>query len=243
MKSMNHFFCHIFVVGNSMKLSVLVTAFVLMANMASANTFTVSNDNSGGAQFSSLQGGLNACSASGGDTLLLEGTNINYSFSGSWSKPVVVIGIGFNPNKTNPKRSIIQINGLAIVNSGSASKFYGIEFNQGFVLSQAVGDLAFEDCLFDALFNINNNYAINFTFKNCIFSSCPTCNRNTGNFNLALDGIQNLNFLFTNCIFDGWIEGQLNTVSTVICLILGLTGLKGTHAVSSFSSGNRSCKA
>src|SRR5687767_14033193 len=81
-----------------MKKQFLISAaiFFLILNMAFATVRTVSNDTAGGAQYNSLHNAYNA--ANNGDTLLVEGTNLNYGVDNGcnqfWNKNLMVIGAG-----------------------------------------------------------------------------------------------------------------------------------------------------
>ena len=81
-----------------MKKSILLLAAIAsIASATHANVLTVSNDLAGGSQYSTLLGAYSI--ALSGDTLLIEGTNTVYQAPAPWAKQLVVIGIGFNPNK------------------------------------------------------------------------------------------------------------------------------------------------
>ena len=206
-----------------MKAIILWFVALLSVSVTNATVRTVSNDPNGGAQFSSL---LNAYNAStNGDTLLMEGTNIAYTFGGEWIKSLVVIGIGFNPQKANPRLTFITTLTMnSNVNSGgNGSRFYGIEFTTVTVGAGAsIANLLFENCSFYDNFRFptqfNTQTASNIVLRNCIFKQ-----QNNSNINFSPGQILMTGVLVTNCIFNGYLNGNSNTVSTPIidhCIFL-----------------------
>ena len=206
-----------------MKTTILFLVALLSVSITSATVRTVSNDPNGGAQFNTLMNAYNASSS--GDTLLLEGTNIAYTYSGEWIKSLVVIGIGFNPQKANPRLTYITsltINSNAS-SGGNGSRFYGIEFTTVSVGAGAsIANLLFENCSFYDNFRFptqfNYQTASNIVFRNCIFKS-----QNGSNINFSSGQILMTGVLVTNCIFNGYLNGFFNTVSSPIidhCLFL-----------------------
>ena len=192
----------------------LLTLLLFVLNVQ-ATVRTVSNDPAGGSQFSTLQTAYNASAS--GDTLLLEGTGLNYTLGEYWNKNLVVIGIGFNPQKQNPRRSQISMawpSGgqpmFGVNTNAGGSKFYGIDFTtnyfgDNFVLAGTVSNLLFEECRFAAALRLQGYSITNWVFRNCIFDF-------DNNVNIAVGGITSLvsNVLFSNCVFDGYIEGNSN---------------------------------
>ena len=114
------------------KLIFSLIACIGIFSQGHATVRTVSNDPLGGAQYNSLQAAVNA--SSNGDTMLIEGTNIPYGLDchARWNKSITVIGIGFNPQKDNPRKVFFSItcgpDWFVINNGGNGSKIYGIEF-------------------------------------------------------------------------------------------------------------------
>lgn len=210
----------------------ILTSILILSGNSWATVRTVSNDPAGGAQHATLQAAYTAAAA--GDTLLLEGTGLNYSLSEFWAKNLVVVGIGFNPQKQNPRRSQIQYawnaGGVAmfgINTNAGGSKFYGIEFtgnyggNTTIQLYSTTNNILFEDCKFNFMVNFANISANNWVFRNCIFDF------NNG-FNVNVNGTTALisNVLFSNCVFDGYIEGSSNLNVNLTfdhCLFLNTT--------------------
>lgn len=198
---------------------LLLTVTVLLTLSLHATVLTVSNDPAGGAQYSTLLDAYNA--AINGDTLMLEGTNIDYSLgSVSWAKSLAVIGIGFNPQKQNPRRSRIvkafnYENNVRLENGGSGSKFYGIEFvgiqyNRCVILGANCSNYIFENCRFASNIEFNNQTAFNFIFKNCIFD-----NNNNPNITFS-SSAANTNIVITNCVFDGYLQGNSNQYISLV---------------------------
>lgn len=188
-----------------MKKSLLLLGISLMMfNLSFATTRTVSNSPEGGAEYSSLQAVYAA--SNHGDTILVEGTNIDYYLPNNsyMEKGITFIGIGFNPEKQSPRKTRFSTTGwnhFVIIGAGSGSRFYGIEFVSPVRLDQGVSDLIFEDCKFHYSFNTNNQPFINFTFRNCVFNE-----QNTGN--IFLGGNNSYcNGTISNCIFNGTVDG------------------------------------
>lgn len=193
----------------------ILAAFLLLSSNSIATVRTVSNDPAGGSQYATLQAAYT--SAASGDTLLLEGTNLNYSINEYWNKSLVIIGIGFNPQKQNAKRSrILQawagpVDMVGFQTNATGSKFYGIEFTGTYnggvniQLSTATNNILFENCKFNGFVTFASLSANNWVFRNCIFDS-------NNAFNVHLSSTTSLisNVLFTNCVFDGYIEGYSN---------------------------------
>lgn len=204
------------------KTILTMAATILFAASSMATVLTISNHPLGGAQYSSLQAGFDA--AVNGDTLLIEGTDILYNFTTcqQWNKQLVVIGAGFNPQKTNPLRTKfgnISCYGyvLALSSLGNGSKFYGIEFMTGpYVRSihciDNTSNYVFEDCKIIGLFTFNNYAVSNFIFTNCIFDyDNNICLNLVGSTTTVVS-----NILIQNCVFDGKIEGANNPYLTAI---------------------------
>src|SRR5688572_32818164 len=112
----------------------ILSAFIIAINVTNGTVLTVSNDQAGGGQFNSLHAAYSA--ATNGDTLHLEGTNVSY-FLGCgtfWEKSLTVIGIGFNPQKQNPRLTLIRNTDchscLHLRPGANGSKFYGIVFTK-----------------------------------------------------------------------------------------------------------------
>lgn len=197
---------------------ILFTAVALaIALHVNAVVRTVSNWPSGGAQYSSFDAAYNA--AANDDTLMFEGTGLNYTLSQTFNKRLVIIGIGFNPNKQNPLLTQIdRATGdgsayIALGASANGSKFYGISFTgtsagNSFVLFSSFNNITFENCRFVARFSFNNQTGSNIIFKNCIFDG-----DNSENIALGSSAVTS-NILFTNCIFDGYINGNSNNFIT-----------------------------
>lgn len=215
----------------------ILAAFFVMLNVTHATVLTVSNDPVGGAQFGSMLAAYNA--AVNGDTLLFEGTNINYtmaSCNAGWNKSLTVIGIGFNPQKQSPRRTLFAQSDncccgeFVIHGSGSGSSFYGITFVSGVRVRSATSNLTFEDCSFDGgnpNFNIENVTASNFTWRNCVFNG-----NSISNINFSNGSTTNSNMLVSNCVFDGYIEGQNSPFITLLvdhCLFLGANTFSQLH--------------
>lgn len=209
---------------------LLLTVSVLLTLSMHATVRTISNHPAGGSQYTSLLDAYNA--ASNGDTLLLEGTDIDYShnYASTWDKSLTVIGIGYNPDKQHPRLTRIahffySWNGRFMISaSGSGSRFYGIYFvgGDGIYLDGAVNNLVFESCRFAYEFRIQGNTISNLSFTNCVFDGDNATNFSIGGTGNVVSGL-----MFTSCVFDGRIDGGSNNpyVSMIVnnCLFLSTT--------------------
>jgi hypothetical protein len=209
---------------------LLILLICATAQFSRASVLTVTNDGSGGSQYSSLLAAYNA--ATNGDTLLLEGTNVQYNnYAGSvpnspWNKSLTVIGIGFNPQKDHPRKTRIGNNahtsylpaGFYIGASGSGSRFYGIEFAVNVYSYGTLNNLLFENCDFNGFYDFNGYSASGVAFVNCIFDADNTTNVSLGSTSNSLTNVQ-----FLNCVFDGTVNGDNNTIGGMLfdhCLYL-----------------------
>ncbi len=212
-----------------MKTSKLITAvvgFYFIVISASATVLTVSN--TGGSQHYSIEAAVGAASA--GDTLLVKNTNVEYQIADcdpGWNKQLVVIGAGFNPNTSNPKKvrfgyynvcnSTLSNDKFGIGGGGNGSKFMGIEFTQILINTSAISGYVFENCSFQKSIYFDYNAAYAISFKNCLFMES-----NTDNIRFS-GSAQTLSIAITNCIFNGSINAFNNTSSTISidhCLFL-----------------------
>ncbi len=207
----------------------LFASLMILTCIANATVRTVSN--AGGAQFFSLDAAI--AGAVAGDTIYLKNTNIPYQIADcdpGWSKPLVVMGIGFNPDIVNPKKvqmsnyeacnSGISNGNFALGSGGNGTKFYGVEFIQTIVTTAAITNYTFEDCSFSNLVNFGYFSAGGVLFKNCAFKA-----NNTDNLLLTTNQASP-SIAFTECIFNGSINGNNNNVSSLIfdhCLFLSTT--------------------
>lgn len=211
-----------------MKKIILLGLLFLCHAPIRATVFSVSNDPNGGAQYNTIVDAYNA--ATNGDTLYLEGTDIDYQISdvsNPWSKALVVVGIGIRPVKSSMRRTKITGigNGLFFMNpAGSGSRFYGLQFQTPNSFSGIISQVVYENCEFLANYEFSNMDFNNFSFRNCWFT------------HLNLGGGSYYNAMFSSCIFNGFINGASNGfVSNIIfdhCLFLSTgmltSGIKNT---------------
>lgn len=133
-----------------------------------------------------------------------------------WAKQLTVIGIGFNPQKQNPRLTKVYstsstATSVSISTAGSGSKFYGILFTgydanyNSVVFSQSVSNLVFENCHFNSVCGFNNQIVSNILFQNCVFDG-----NNGWNIFCSASGSANSSIVANNCIFDGAIHGGAN---------------------------------
>jgi hypothetical protein len=178
-----------------------LTLYLIFASfILKAATYTCSNSPLGGAQFDNLQNAYNACNSSG-DTILLENTNINYLFTTSWNKNIVLIGGGLS----SEKRSIIQtiFFSFSIDPNANGSEFQGILFLNYLQIVNGVEDITFSNCLINNIEGVRfDANATNIGFINCIFAGGAG-----RKILLSSTSTQSVSAFFSNCIFDGFIDG------------------------------------
>lgn len=183
-----------------------------------ATVLTVSN--LGGSQYTSLDAAIGGASA--GDTLFIKNTNIDYQIADcdpAWSKSLVVIGAGFNPNTTSPK--LVRFGYYNVCNfsnsndkfgiggGGNGSKFIGIEFAPELINTSSISSYSFENCSFLGLINFDYFSVYSVSFKNCVFKFS-----NADNIRFS-GSAPTQNIAFTNCIFNGTVTANNNIASTI----------------------------
>lgn len=185
-------------------LTLLLIAATICVN---ATVRTVSNSPAGGAQYSNLSDAYNA--SANDDTLLLEGTNLDYALYVQWAKRLTVIGIGYNPNKQLPLLTrIFQVGSggaVRFISGGNGSKFYGIHFTQLATWESTSSNFLFENCKFDNGLNFDNQTMSNIIFKNCII----------GGHVRASYTLPNTNINFFNCVLNGYLYNGAGP--TILC--------------------------
>lgn len=186
-----------------------ITAFLIFCQVSLATVRTVSNNLQGGAQYTTLDAAYVA--SSNYDTIMVDGSNTVYEM-GFWSKPLVVIGEGFNTQKENfittkfgkGSEGPGSGGGWVNVNGSSGSKFYGIHFvgdANSYVNGLFCGtNVLFENCLMDRLVIAGNNAL----FTNCIFLQAMYVHG-------ELTGVR-----FTNCIFNSVLGGNTSVAQNTI---------------------------
>jgi hypothetical protein len=185
-----------------MKSTLLALCFFAAFGIAQAAILTVSNLPAGGAQYATLNAAYSAASA--GDTLMLQGSNTAYSFTGTWNKSLVVIGTGVFPDKDNVINA--RISYFTFGSAGSGSKFYGVVFASQVSPAYLVSglNLYFEACQFDSYVEVNFDQG-SWTFVNCLFESNNYYNVYVSSGTINVAGLE-----FRNCVFDGTILGTNN---------------------------------
>ena len=187
----------------------------LLIGGAKAAVLTVSNDATGGAQYSTLFAAYTAALA--GDTLLVQGTNIDYPLGGgNWNKSLTVIGSGLNTQKTAPRITKLTTGTFDISTNGS--RFYGIYFTSGMALLTGVSNLIISDC------NITNYLNFSGANSNIVVSNCVFADVNVSN--VSFGSLQGSNVLFQSCIFNGHLTGASSNLTAAVfdhCLFLGTT--------------------
>jgi len=186
----------------SMKNAILFLGLIFSLNTTFAAILTVSNLPAGGAQYSTLDAAYAA--ASPGDTLMLQGSNTVYNFTGQWNKALVIIGTGLYPDKDNAIN--VKIGSFQFAAAGSGAKFYGVVFQSVVQAANLVSglNLYFEACQFNSYVDVNWDQGT-WTFVNCLFDYDNWYNVNISSSTINVAGLE-----FRNCVFDGYITGNNN---------------------------------
>ncbi len=191
---------------NSILLSTLLV-FLFLCSSAYAKVWTVSNDATRPAQFTTIAAAVTA--ASPGDTLRVAGSLTPYGVPTLYF-PLVFIGEGANnPNGNKTMFGTTELSRLNSSLGSGGSKFYGIEISSvqinpsfaGSTESQRIlENFTFERCNLPGgmILYINHNLGPN-TIKNILIRNC-LINQNV-NFSGSSGTLMGM--IFTNCIFDG----------------------------------------
>lgn len=179
--------------------SLLLLASILMVVNGFSTIRTVSNQPSGGAQFNTIQAGIDA--SADGDTLYIHGSATTYASFTLTDKKLALIGPGWAPDKNIPLPAIIA--GCSIRNSPAAGSPGGTEL-QGLMFSQHAsltdnlstdlpfGNLRIIRCQFNSTVAFSLGTANNL-FEGCIFITTLSFTTNSSN------GVSNM--LFQNNVF------------------------------------------
>jgi hypothetical protein len=215
---------------NIMKKSLLIALFTIVSITAYADVLTVSNSPFGGAQYATLQAAYNA--AVDGDTIHLEGTNINYFMNQNWAKRLTVIGIGFNADKQNTGKTYIQrANSSSYVwltVQASGSEFHGIIFTS--LIINYASDVLFANCQIDSGMYLYDSTS-GITIRNSVFTGFNQNNIYVQSPSAIIEGVS-----LSNCVFNGRIYGDNNSnisMNVDHCLFFGtgsftVTNLRNT---------------
>jgi hypothetical protein len=180
------------------KLFLLFAMALLFALHVSANKFTVNNNGSNTAQFTTIQDAVD--SAANGDTIFVEGSpNVYASFTIS-DKKVIIIGPGWYPEKNNPLTATVAgfgiYNNTTVTGSSSGSEIIGLVISNSAGITSngsnqtGTSNLKITRCYFYSIISISNNLS-NSVFESCIFNHALLFNSSQTYSNL----------LFQNCVF------------------------------------------
>jgi hypothetical protein len=171
-----------------------------------STVWTVSNDASRPAQFTTIPAAVTA--ASPGDTLRIAGSNTQYEGVILYF-PMTWIGEGANnPNGFSTRIGNLNLYRLNSSLGSSGSKFYGIHFTQVYmdpdftgatVEQKVLTDITFERCRIEGQFFFNNaqqQKITNVFIRNCVFNGSLNLGGTAQNSN-------KITSIFTNCVFDG----------------------------------------
>ena len=126
-----------------MRNRLLLFLFCVSMSTVKSAVWTVSNNPASPAQFTTLQGGLDA--ANPGDTVYVSGSSQSYSQS-VLRKRLTIIGPGFGPGAVEAASIWLGMDTVPNVSGGSGSHFIGLRFVANFSINDHVHDLLIERC-------------------------------------------------------------------------------------------------
>jgi hypothetical protein len=150
-----------------MKKLSLAAAFILLAFLSHATTWTVDNTGGSGAQFTSITSAINGANTA--DTILVHSSQTSYGYI-QINKQVVLIGPGHKPtvNQNLPA----SVTTFQLVNGSSGTTI------EGFFIGTIEG----------AVFNVVNNITIRNNYFNSFSSILGTYGDNSGAANWMIEG-------------------------------------------------------
>lgn len=172
--------------------------FILSVQPVFAGVLTVSNATVSPGQYSSVSAAITA--ANTGDTILIQGTGINYG-SFTINKRVVIIGPGHNPtDKQNSNPGMVD--NILFTTGSSQSAVYGLNANYFYIDASNIQGIIISNCLIRYRVEMARPNANNWTIDGCVFASTDV--NITGYINTYGHGtISNLRV--RNCILNGRI--------------------------------------
>lgn len=158
---------------------LLLALFFFLSFPMFANKYTVNNNGSNTAQFTTIQAAVD--SATSGDTIYVEGSPIVYASFLVVNKKLIIIGPGWNPDKNLPVKATVSsfqiYNDSNLAGSINGSEIIGLVFNGVVNVSSngintnfiGASNLKFIRCYFLSIINIYKGLS-NAVFESCIFS-------------------------------------------------------------------------
>lgn len=204
------------------KLLLLLSA-IFFINTTYAAQWSVSNVAQAPGQFASIAAAIANGSVANYDTLLVQPSSIGYS-AFTLSKPLTIIGGGFNTNKV--PQVITNITGtISLTNTCGGSRFYGLKHS--IINSPGTGgtvsNLLFEDCwgVNDMQFSGSSWIFTNLVIRNCIET------------NIVFNSSTSTSAVISNCIFYSGNGPQSSKGSVLVsnCLFMGTTHLAACENV------------
>lgn len=200
----------------------LLALFFFLSFPLFANKFTVNNNGSNTAQFTTIQAAVD--SATSGDTIYVEGSPIMYVSFSVINKKLIIIGPGWNPDKNLPVKATISsfqiyndsnlpgsVNGSEIIGLvlNSFTNISSNAFNTNFI---GASNLKFIRCYFLSNININKNLSSS-VFESCIFSHSLSFNPGSTYTNLLFQNnvFKKTTFFLTNACVTG-IQNATNVL-------------------------------
>ncbi len=201
----------------AIKTPMLFLSAIFFMNTAYAAQWSVSNLPQSPGQFASVSAAIASSSVASNDTLLVQPSSIGYS-AFTLSKPLTIIGGGFNTNKV--PQVVTNITGtISLTNACSGSRFYGLKHS---IINSpgsggTVSNLLFEDCwgVNDMQFSGSSWIFSNLVIRNCIET------------NIIFSTTTSNSVVISNCIFYTGNGPQSSKGSLLVsnCLFMGSTHL------------------
>jgi hypothetical protein len=171
-----------------------------------AEVFTVSNAAVSPGQYASI--GAAIAAASTGDTILIQGTGINYG-NFTVNKKLVFIGPGHNPtDKQNVSPAMVD--NILLTTGGSSSAFYGLSISYIYIsTANDITGIVVSNCMIRSRIEMGKTNCNNWTLDGTIFTSSDI---NISGYSNTYGHGTTTNLRVRNCVFNGRIT-DFNTNS------------------------------
>ncbi len=132
-----------------------------------AGVLTVSNASVSPGQYSSITAAISA--ASTGDTILIQGTGINYG-NFTVNKKLVIMGPGHNPaDKQNSNPGMVD--NILFTTGSSQTAVYGLNVNYFYIDAANIQGIVISNCMIRYRVEMARPGANNWTIDGCVFTS------------------------------------------------------------------------
>lgn len=174
------------------KLLLLALGMFLGAGSAFATIYTVSNNTNSPGQYTTFAAAQAV--ATNGDTVYMHGSPFNYGTL-NFTKQLVVIGTGHNPQKQSPLVSFCDY--VQFSTGSNGSKVIGMQIYQFSSNSDNVDNIGLYSCKITYRGYIPNYYCDNWMIDGCVFVYTAQC---------FSGGCYGSGFTFRNCFIGGALE-------------------------------------